>query len=203
MKYLILAIFMTQSFFVQAQSSCVRLYEERAHEIAGEVDETTRVGNQIFLNPLSGQLGYSPGFEVNSPGPNWARDFLWAIEDGPEMTSFSITKGKKKEFLADMRKQLSSVCKMKDDPQYKNMRAFLKRLLEEGQFCPKGKTLKPTLFGSFKHFHKIAKSSLADADDFSLCDSKVVQDDSHRMIKAAPDTQNTPKNSHKSAVQQN
>lgn len=183
MKFLIILCLLTHPFLLQADSECQKRYEEEAQRISEKSDVPARVGDRVHINPYSGALGYSPGISVTSYGPNWARDFLWAIADGPEMTSFSITKGKKKEFLEGMKKELSSVCKLKEDPQYKNLRAFLKQQLDQQRFCPEGKILKPTLFGSFKRFHKVAKSALEDSDNFGLCDQKVVQDDSHRQVK--------------------
>lgn len=183
MKYLIILSLMTHASLLWAKSECETLYEAEAAEISKKVDRPTRVGDQVYVNPYNGGIGYSPGVEMTSHGPNWAREFLGAIHEGPELTSFSITKGKKREFLSDLRKDLSSVCKLKEDPEHKRLRAFLKQQLDQQSFCPEGKLLKPTMFGSYKRFHKVVKRALADSDDMSLCDRKVVQDDSHRMVK--------------------
>lgn len=202
MRYLILAYLLTHPFLVQADSKCQKLYEKEVQRISEKSDVPARVGDRVYINPYSGGLGYSPGIEMTSYGPNWAREFLGAILEGPEMTSFSITKGKKKEFLAGMKKELSSVCKLKEDFQYKNLRAFLKQQLDQQSFCPEGKILKPTLFGSFKRFHKVAQSALQDSDDFGLCDQKVIQDDSHRLFKEHTSTK-SKNQSQKSRVKQN
>ncbi|MFA5583549.1 MAG: hypothetical protein WDA09_04975 [Bacteriovoracaceae bacterium] len=203
MKYLILLSLVTLTLNLWAKSDCEALYEAEVAEIAQKSDRPTRVGDKVYVNPYSGGLGYSPGVEMTSYGPNWAREFLGAINDGPELTSFSITKGKKKEFLNDLRKELSSVCKLKADPEHKNLRAFLKQQLDQQNFCPEGKILKPTMFGSYKRFHKIVKNALADSDDMSLCDNKVVQDDSHRKVKDTPQESSKRSHQQRNRAQQN
>lgn len=163
--------------------SCFPLYQKVADDIQKKGAHDEYVGGQIYVN--QGQLGYWPGIKVSGHVDNWSQELIDAIKWGPFIWSAS-SEDPRKEWLEAFRKSIKDECKLPKD-NYDTLRAMLKELMDDGSFCPDGKTLEQKLLKGKSDFKKILKNAVNDQKFAHYCQDKAVQDDSHRAVKDVND----------------
>jgi hypothetical protein len=172
-------------------ASCLELYQLQGEEIQKKYGYTKYVGGQIYQNPYNGAIGYWPGIKVQGDIDNWAEDFFYAIKFGP-FTFPPRTEDPRKKWLESFRKAVKDECDLPAGD-YKEIRAILQELMNDGAFCPQGKIIEHKLLTGKRPFIIIMKEAIKDQRFSVYCHNKAVIDDSYRAVnKDSSSHESTP-----------